>query len=287
MNIIPYTDLTEELAREGVFVRDMPNFAYHQYSGISNSGLNLVARSPAHYAYRSGFKTSRHMEIGTAFHTALLEPERYASEYMTVKGINDRRKAEYKAASKVYTGECTLTDSEGASVDVMVESVRNNPDANAILKEPGYAELSAFVEDPETGILLRCRYDWITKTHRVIDVKKTQDCRQRAFSRSVFAYRYYVQEAMYRHIFDLIMGTQLEDYRFLAIEEQPPCANVLYMIDDMAKMEGHKEYRAALLAYAEAEKTNHWPGYDLHSDIVSLPDWVMFDMMDEQLTSLE
>ncbi|MAF06159.1 PD-(D/E)XK nuclease-like domain-containing protein [Herbaspirillum sp.] len=284
MHIINYSDLTPELARRGVFVRNMPNAAYHQYPGISNSGLSLVARSPAHYAYRSGFKSTRAMDIGTAFHTALLEPERYASEYMTIKGINDRRKYEYQQAKKIYGDHATLTDNEGASVDVMVESVRNNPDANAILSEPGHAELSAFAEDPETGVLLRCRYDWITDTQRVIDVKKTQDCRQRAFSRSVFAYRYYVQEAMYRHIFELIMGTQLDSYQFLAIEEHPPCANVLYTLDDMAKMKGHQEYREALLAYAEAEHKNEWPAYGLHSDICSLPDWVMMDMLDEELT---
>lgn len=284
MHIIDYKDLTEEIARQGVFVRNMPNEDYHQFAGISNSGLSLVARSPAHYAYRSAFQQTRAMDIGTAFHTALLEPERFSSEYMTVKGINDRRKAEYNAAAKVYGKHATLTDNEGASVDVMVESVRSNPDANAVLSEPGYAELSAFVEDPETGVLMRCRYDWITATHKVIDVKKTQDCRQRAFSRSVFAYRYYVQEAMYRHIFELIMGVQLEDYHFLAIEEQPPCANVLYTLDELAKQQGHKEYRESLLAYAEAEKTDHWPGYGLYSDICSLPDWVMMDMIDEELT---
>lgn len=284
MHIISHEDLTPEIARAGVFVRGMSNADYHAYEGISNSGLSLVARSPAHYAYRSGYQETRAMDIGTAFHTALLEPERYAAEYMTVRGINDRRKSEYQQAKKIYGDHATLTDNEGASVDVMVESVRNNPDANAVLSEPGHAELSAFVQDPETGILLRCRFDWITDTHRVIDVKKTQDSRQRAFSRSVFAYRYYVQEAMYRHVFELIMGAQLESYQFLAIEEQPPCANVLYTLDDMAIMKGHQEYREALLAYAEAEKTNHWPAYGLHSDICSLPDWVMMDMLDEELT---
>lgn len=284
MNIINYTDLTEEKARAGCFVKDMPNEAYHAYEGISNSGLKLVARSPAHYAYRSGFKTSRHMELGTAFHTALLEPERYAAEYMTVKGINDRRKAEYKAAAKVYGNEATLTDNEGASVDVMVESVASNPDARAVLSEPGYAELSAFIEDPETGVLLRCRYDWITDTGRVIDVKKTQDCRQRAFSKSLHAYRYYCQEAMYRHVFELITGEELESYQFLAIEEAPPCANVLYTLDELAKQQGHREYRDALLEYAEAEKTGHWRAYGINSDIVSLPDWVMMDMMEEEMT---
>lgn len=278
MNVIPYSQLTPELARAGCFVSGMPNADYHRYDGISNSGLNLVARSPAHYAYRSSRKQTRHMEIGTAFHTALLEPERFAKEYMIVRGINDRRKSEYKEAAKVYGGEGTLTDSEGAAVEVMVEAVRSNPDAHAVLSESGHAELSAFVEDPETGILMRCRFDWITESGKAVDVKKTQDCRQRAFQRSIHAYRYHCQDAMYSHVYELITGEPLESYQFLAIEEQPPCANVLYTLDAIAKAHGHKEYRAALEAYAEAVDSGEWIGYGVDSDIISLPEYVLMEI---------
>ncbi len=278
MQVIDYSELTPELARAGVFVRDMPNAAYHSYEGISNSGLSMVARSPAHYRYAPARKGTRHMEVGTAFHTALLEPGRFAKEYMIVRGINDRRKSEYKEASKVYGGEGTLTDSEGAAVEVMVEAVRANPDAHAVLSEPGHAELSAFVEDPETGILMRCRYDWITETARALDVKKTQDCRQKPFQRSIHQYRYHCQEAMYSHIFQLITGEPLESYQFLAIEEQPPCANVLYTLDALAKAHGHKEYREALEAYADAVESGEWPGYGVTSDLISLPEYVLIEI---------
>lgn len=278
MNIIPYSELTEEKARAGCFVEGMPNADYHAYEGISNSGLSLVARSPSHYAYRSDFRQTRHMEIGTAFHTALLEPDRFAKEYMVVRGINDRRKSEYKEAAKVYGGEGTLTDNEGAAVEVMVESVRSNPDAQAVLSEPGHAELSAFVEDSETGILMRCRFDWITETARAVDVKKTQDCRQRPFQRAIHAYRYHCQEAMYSHIFEIITGEPLESYQFLAIEEHPPCANVMYTLDALAKAHGHKEYREALEAYAEAVESGEWPGYGVNSDLISLPEYVLLEI---------
>lgn len=281
MNIIPYRDLTEEKARAGCFVTGMSNEAYHNYKGVSNSGLKLVSQSPSHYAYRSDFKETRNMEIGSAFHTALLEPERYAAEYMTVKGIFVRTATEYKQAAKIYGKDKTLTDQEGAGVDVMVEAVRNNPDAYPLLSEPGYAELSAFVQDPETGVLLRCRYDWMTKTQHVIDVKKTQDCQQSAFQRNAYKYGYHMQDAMYSHVFELITGEQLESFRFLAIEEQPPCANILYRYDDIARLQGHREYRAALHRYAEADKTGIWEGYGINSDIISLPEWVMMDIEGE------
>lgn len=279
---IHYSQLTSEIAHKGCFVLEMPNEDYHRYDGISNSGLSLVARSPAHYAYRSKFEQTRHMEIGTAFHTALLEPQRYASEYVTTHGVNDRRKSEYKEAAKHYGADCTLTDKEGAGIDVMIESVRANQYATEVLNQDGWAELSAFIEDPETGVLMRCRFDWLTTDGRAVDVKKTQDCRQRPFQRAIHTYRYHCQQAMYSHIYRLITGEDIGAYHILAIEEQPPCANVLYTLDDLAVSHGHKEYRETLESYAKAVDSGVWSGYDAQADVIGLPEYVLMDIDEGQ-----
>lgn len=282
MKIIPYSKLTPELARAGCFVTDMPNEAYHAYEGISNSGLNLVARSPAHYAHAAPRTSTRAMEIGTAFHTALLEPDRYATEYMTVEGVNDRRKSEYAQAAKTYGKDKTLTESEGASVAVMQESIRANSAAREIIDQPGHAELSAFVEDPETGVLMRCRFDWLTESGIALDLKKTQDSRESAFSRSIWQYRYHCQHAMYSHVYEMITGKPLQAFKFLAVEEQPPCANVVYQLDDIAAKYGHQMYREALLAYAEAEQSGHWAAYGVESDLISLPEYALLMLESEE-----
>lgn len=279
--IIDYSELTEEKARKGVFVRDMTNDAYHAYPGVSNSGLGMVERSPAHYAQRSAFKQTRHMEIGTAFHTAILEPERYAEEYATAKS-DDRRHTGYKELAYHYGGECTLTKSEGYKVDVMMRSVRRNPYATEVLDSPGYAELAGFVEDPETGVLMRCKFDWITEGARALDVKKTQDCRPHAFSKSIYQYRYHCQEAMYTHIFRLITGYDLHDYQFLAIEENPPCECVMYTLDTLSKAHGYDQYREALWRYAKAAHNDEWEGYGVDKDIIGLPEWVLRSLDDAQ-----
>lgn len=283
MKPIPYNPetLTEQVMRSGVFVTDMPNEAYHAAPGISNSGLNLVARSPAHYRHRAEFRQTRAMEIGTAFHTALLEPDRFASEYMIVEGIDDRRKSEYKEAAKVYGKERALTASEGASVSVMAESIRANADAQEVLSQPGWAELSAFIEDPETGVLIRARFDWLTETGRAIDLKKTQDSREFSFSRSMYSYRYHCQAAMYSHVYELITGDALQRYQLLAVEEQPPCANVLYDIEPLAMQYGHAQYREALTEYAIAMQSGDWPAYG-NSGVLTLPEYVLRDLEDEE-----
>lgn len=271
MNVIPYTEWDGSAP---AIVADMPISDYHAHESISNSGLTLIARSPAHYHHAPRWKGSRFTEIGTAFHTALLEPERYQREYITVADCDDRRTAAYKDAAKTYGGDKTLTASEGAAVEVMAESVRANAAAADALAKPGWAELSLFVNDPETGVLMRCRFDYLTEDGNALDVKKTQDCREFAFAKSVHLYRYHVQAAMYSHVYELVTGKPLVSYQMLAIEEAPPCANVLYDIDPLATAHGFTLYREALAEYARCLYSDTWPSYS-GTGVVTLPEWVL------------
>lgn len=254
-------------------VLNMPNEAYHNHDSVSNSGLSLVSRSPGHFAFRASWASTRAMDIGTAFHTALLEPMRYIAEYVTTEG-NDRRKVDYKEAAKVYGGDKTLTANEGTSVAVMSESIKANEAAQAELSKEGMAEVSFFAIDPETGIAMRCRFDWLSDDGVAVDLKKTQDCREHAFSKSLHLYRYHCQAAMYSHVYELVTGKPLTAFKFLAVEEQPPCANVLYDLDPLAQQYGHDAYRESLIEYSKASESGIWETYS-GSGVVTLPEWVL------------
>src|SRR5690625_4787601 len=84
------------------FIANMPNSVYHSTpEGISSSGLKQMLRSPAHYKFQASTPPTRAMEIGTSIHTALLEPDRFAHEYVLLRDVKDRRSSEYKQAVKV------------------------------------------------------------------------------------------------------------------------------------------------------------------------------------------
>ena len=275
INPINHADLTPELARKGCFVLDMPNSDYHSYEGISKSGLDVIDRSPAHFMYGAKREPSREMAIGTAIHTAILEPEKFATDYVLLKDIKDRRASEYKQAIKVHSPENVLVASEADNVAGMVESVYSQPIAAASLRMDGWRELSAVVEDPETGVLLRCRFDLLTVHGQSVDLKKTRDSRATEFAKSVYNYRYHVQDAMYSHVYELITGEPLQSFEFLAVEEQPPHCAMMFELDREAKQIGYQEYRRNLLTYAECEKSNEWPGYDQEEELLSLPSWAI------------
>ncbi len=257
--------------RHGIYTSDqLSNEDYHRSDGISKSGLDLILRSPAHYRFAEKREATRAMEIGTALHCAILEPERFASEYMLLRNCTDRRASEYKEAVKVWGVERVLTGAEAARVAGMQESVRNNPHLS-MLAEPGRCELSVFATDPETGIVVRCRFDKLTDDGLAIDLKKTQDIRD--FAKSVANYGYHMQAAFYSDVWEWATGEPLAGFVFAAVEEQMPHASAPITLDAEALDIGRMLYRRALNEYAECLNTGEWPGIAMPPAELQLPGW--------------
>ena len=71
--IKPYTPGMQ--ITEPCYVTDMPADVYHAHDSISNTGLKLMMRSPAHYKYQERKESTRAMVLGSALHMACLEPD--------------------------------------------------------------------------------------------------------------------------------------------------------------------------------------------------------------------
>lgn len=256
------------------FIEDMPNEDYHSSLGVSKSGLDLIARSPAHYKYPKPRIATRGMEMGTAIHTASLEPDRFDSEYVIVDCSARNLKA-YKDQKAITGGELTLTADEGKKVMGMRESVENDHQAMSIITQPGRNELSAMAQDPETGVIIRARFDLLTDSGIALDLKKTQDVRPHKFMRSVSDYRYHVQDAMYSFVYELITGEPLKEFWFLAVEEESPHSCHMYQLSDLAKEMGAYYFRRDLRTYAECVKSGKWGHPDIEDNILDLPNWTV------------
>lgn len=282
---IPYADLTPDIARAGCFVADMPESDYHPYAGISKSGLDLIRRSPAHYQARESKASTRPMEIGRAIHCALFDRERFERDYV-LAGTPNRTCSEYRQLKDLHGAEYVLTQDEGDHIAGMQRSIYANAEARRVLESAGWSELSAFATDPETGALIRCRFDWITANGEAVDLKKTRDAREWAFSRAIYEYRYHVQQMFYGHVYRLITGDMLKRFALLAVEDQPPFANVLYDMDATSEAIGAEEMREDLAHYAECYGRDHWPAYEPTSAVIGLPAWVVNRYEDEQEVTL-
>lgn len=261
---------------------NMSNEAYHaEKESISNSGLSLMHRSPAHFRYQPSHETTRPMEIGTAIHTAILEPDLFNETYLLLREVPKRTLSAYKEAIKTHDKDKTMTGPETDHIVGMKESVSHCAIAHKLLTSEGNAEMSIFTTDPITGVKVKARLDWLTTGLDCIDLKKTQDAREHAFANSVARYRYYVQQAFYSDVYFWETGEQLKSFRFLAVEEKLPHAAKLWDLDTEAVNFGRKVYRENLNTYAECLSKDEWPAYDQEHNLLALPAWCAPDVDDD------
>ncbi|EIL0742401.1 exodeoxyribonuclease VIII, partial [Salmonella enterica] len=184
---------------------DIPNEAYHAGPGVSKSQLDDIADTPAIYLWRKNApvdtEKTKTLDTGTAFHCRVLEPEEFSKRFIIAPEFN-RRTSAGKEEEKTFLEECArtgrtvLTAEEGRKIELMYQSVMALPLGQWLVESAGYAESSVYWEDPETGILCRCRPDKIIpEFHWIMDVKTTADIQR--FRTAYYDYRYHVQDAFY------------------------------------------------------------------------------------------
>jgi hypothetical protein len=266
MNII---DVTTAPATPGIY-RGLSNEAYHAGPGVSKSQLDVLARSPFHYYchYVTEEPVKRpeataSMQLGTAIHAAILEPELFARWVIMpdVDGRTKEGKAAKLAAIELAThmGVPTIAADLRDQVRDIAESVMSHHDLNQYMRAEGHAELSVYWKDEDTGILCRCRPDWLT-LGTVLDLKSTQDASPRAFQRSAYGWRYWVQAAFYT---DGLAAHGLDgDFIFAAIETKPPYACAGYVASRELIEAGRREYKRLLRLLKHCHEEQTWPGYE-------------------------
>ena len=293
----------------GVY-KGISNDAYHGGEGISKSGLDLIARSPLHYwsKYLDPDRVieppTPAMQLGTAIHSAVLEPDLFASDYVVVPEGAPRRPTKAQLTAKKpsddsiaaiewwrefdsrYGNKTILTADDYTTCTSIQTNVLAHPAARTLIKD-GEAELSVLWRDAETGVLCKCRPDWMNyKANVMVDVKSTEDASPEGFQKSIAKYGYHVQAAWYLDGFKAATGTAPKAFVFAAFEKKRPYATAFYYADEAMIELGRILYRERLNAYAECLKRNSWPGYPQQLQPIGLPAWVLKAANDNEETEI-
>jgi len=262
---------------------DIPNEKYHSMKdAVSNSGLGDLLRSPFHYwsrhldPDRPAERTKAGQLEGTLAHCSILEPDEFGKRYIVGPSVNKNTKRwkEFAAQSTADGLEAIKVEQYDAAMR-QAESVRRLPDVAEALSR-GKAETSAVWQDTQTGVLCRCRPDWIYEPGGgavILDVKTYSDASPNEFARQIARKGYARQDAMYSEGYTLAAQTPVLGFLFLAVESDWPYAASVSMLDDDSKDAGHHEYRRALEVYAECKQANRWPAYSTGVEVVRLPAW--------------
>jgi len=264
--------------------QEMTNEAYHaDTTRIGKSGLDMIRKSPAHYWAKyldpnlERKEPTAALQIGTAVHHAILEPDEFERRYKVMPEINKRTndgKAEFAALMEhaKATGLTFLTQDDLDLCNRMRDSARKHPAAR-ILLEKGVPEDTIFWQDADTGMLCKSRRDWMSETGYITDIKTTTDASPREFGRSCINYRYPVQSAFYFDGHKQAFGQAPEGFAFIAVEKEPPYAVAVYYMTKQTYNLGRKEYRQDLNVYAKCIQTNEWPAYGDDFMPLELPEW--------------
>lgn len=257
---------------------ELSNEQYHSGAGVSNSGLKMIgSKTPYHFwanyidPDRVRSSSTPAQMIGTAIHAAALEPDKFDDEYI-VAPFKARNAAGYKAWAAEQKKNIIMP-ADMDSVIGMRKSLHGHKTAGALLRSSGQFELSAYANDPETGVLCRARYDLLLDNGWGVDLKKCQDASPSGAAKAVGNYGYYHQDAFYRMVHQWLTGEPLRGFAFIFVEEQPPHAVAVYTLaaEDVAR--GYRECRRNLNLYAECRRNDSWPGYGTSARELQLNQW--------------
>jgi hypothetical protein len=262
---------------------------YHDAPGASASRLKKFKRSAAHmrYAMDNPQKPTQAMIIGSATHSAVLEPDLFRIEWGRLPEGDGRSKAVKEAKDDLiarFGADHILKPDIYDNILAMRESVFGHPLAVDLL-DGAAVESSHYWTDDDSGVQCKARIDALPKEHSVwdrcvIDVKTTTDASAMEFQRTAFNFGYYLAAAHYLAATNALLPDNKRDrFIFIVIEKEPPFLVAIYELDDDALRMGSLNRKILLGQWATCEsnhtrgRPNAWPGFPVEIQDLSLPDY--------------
>lgn len=254
----------------------LPELAYHADmlvpgGSFSSTMGKQILKSPAHLRYYldSPRQEKAAFDFGHVVHNGVLGVglEVVVLDFpdWRTNAAKDARKAAYAA------GDIPMLPPEYATAQAAVKAVKEHPLAGPLF-EGGHPEVSAFAQDPVTGLWLRARVDY-AHSGRLVDLKTTNDGAPREFSRSASKFGYRLQDAFYRYVWELATGEPIEQFLFVTVEKSAPHLVDVHAGDDLWREFGKMDVRRAIDTYARALETDEWPGRPPIINELSSPPW--------------
>ena len=261
----------------------VPADEYRAIDALNISRLKELARSPRHYQHAlHNPKTSKPLSLGIAAHCATLEPKRFLDEFTAWTRRSEKtgnlcpRTGQYwDEFIALNSGKTIITEDEYTTSRLIATAVRNDPVALPYLTggDPEVVMTWEYASRTCKG-----RVDWLTRIDgqlTIVGLKTARDCRPFPFGAQAAKLGYHLQWAWYRDGYLHAMPKVYEAPHMveIVVESAPPYAVVVYAIPEDVLLQGREEYDRLLVALAECEAANAWPGPFTEVQALSLPTW--------------
>ncbi|WP_314070006.1 PD-(D/E)XK nuclease-like domain-containing protein [Campylobacter showae] len=228
--------------------RELSNEKYHSLAGISSSGLKDARTDPKLYFMRDKLMSmpSPALELGSAVHKGLLEPETYNEDKFDLTPLGAQ-----KARIMINNGKVMF--------DKYLRDTLN--------------EYSLFVRDD--GLIRRVRMDAYDKANGIIYDVKTSKCTDKfSFKDEAYRLNYHLQAAFYTDTLKLA-GFKADFFVFFVIPNESPCKPFAFYATQRFIEDGRAAY-TEVLENIKAYKG----GEDVLFNELDLPRW-RIEQLDE------
>ncbi|PHR55932.1 MAG: hypothetical protein COA43_14530 [Robiginitomaculum sp.] len=249
---------------------------YRAADALANSDAMMIECNPSDFIWsketpRDNRKAST-MDLGTALHCRLLEPEKYTGTIF-ISSVKGRSTKKFQDEQEENKGKIVITQDEYEHIELMAKSVFAHPSANGLLALTGDCESSVFVKDGLTGVNLKCRpdKDAVESNGVIIDVKTTMsldDWRSdKEWINPLFKFNYGHQASFYTDILEQHYNTTVESFIFLVVQKsialgRYPVGVFQISRSELVEMGFWDRHRANIEKYKQCIDNNDW----IHSE---------------------
>lgn len=257
---------------------DMPFSEYVMIDAVNHSSLRHMSRSPAHFkaAYDSpGSGDTPSKAFGTAAHSLILEPGRFAKE--ALRGpVNPKTQKTYGRDTNAWRdfvqanpGRLVLEDEEMARLAGLAAAWAKHPKASMLMAPGGQSEV--VIVWREGSALCKMRVDRLFPTVGAFDLKSTECAEPSAMARSLVKYHYHTQAAFY--VRGLRAANLPASITFVAVESDVPHGITFFEVGEETIKAADGLVHGWLHKLARCQASNEWPSYP--DDVVQLeaPNW--------------
>ena len=250
----------------------IPEQEYHaDRASLSSTGAKTIATQGLR-AFRWGQDHPVHkdsFDLGSVVHALILG----VGDYTVLEHDSWRTKAAQAERDEARAaGSTPILAKDFNAAEEMADAVLSNKLASAILSE-GRPEVSMWHEDPETGVLMRGRADYLRDGY-LVDLKTSAGAIDPwAFEKKVWDLRYGLQMYWYTRLLEL-NGVDAAPLWIVISKDAP---HEVYVSQPSAELmeRGREDAERALRMYADALLTDKWPGLadDQEIHTIDVPRW--------------
>lgn len=242
-------------------ISTMTESEYRSLPALNASRFKAFHRSPYHFFNQKEVETTEAMKVGTAIHTACLEPNHYSSSIGYLPDVDGRTtegKAIKKAFEEKYAGKTILKAVSKEVVDRAVHAIVISDEWDAIKANKAMRYEQVLLCDL-FGIHCKARLDLIDVENGIIrDIKSCDDASIERFKYTVKDRLYWLQAGFYTLMAEATFNKRF-DFEFIAVETSDPSTAQFHAVDEQELLKWKRIVETLLIKYKSCVDANIWP----------------------------